>query len=127
MSEIKRYCGRAAAGSETAAMNPMVEWHEDGGDDQSTPMVFASDYDALAADLASVKAERDSEIARVHDERSEKYQLELRILDLLAERDRLREALKFYATKLGVSKTCDPNGVIADSGDRARAALKGVP
>ena len=77
---------------------------------------------ALAAELASVKAERDSEIARVHDERSEKYQLELRILDLLAERDRLREAVE-QAIAYVDSDSSDGAETIA----MWRAALKDSP
>lgn len=50
---VQRWCGRAAAGSETAAMNPMVEWHGDA--DEDTPYVLASDYDALERELAEAK------------------------------------------------------------------------
>ena len=46
---VKRWCGRAAAGTETAAMNPMVEAH--GDHDEDTAYVLASDYDALRAEL----------------------------------------------------------------------------
>ena len=53
---VRRYCGRAAAGTETAAMNPMVEWHEDGGDDQDAPYVLASDYDRLLAHVDALEA-----------------------------------------------------------------------
>ena len=49
MKPVKRWCGRAAAGTETAAMNPMVEWH--GDSDEDTPYVLASDYDTLRASL----------------------------------------------------------------------------
>jgi len=58
MSEqkVKRYCGRAAAGTESAAISPMVEWYADGGDDQQTPYVLASDFERIEADLAQATA-----------------------------------------------------------------------
>ena len=56
MSEVKRWCGRAAAGTESAAMYPMVEWYADGGDDQQTPYILASDYDVALARIAQLKA-----------------------------------------------------------------------
>lgn len=51
--KIKRWCGRGAAGTETAGMNPMVEWH--GDPDEDTPYVLASDYDALERKLRAAK------------------------------------------------------------------------
>jgi len=55
---VKRWCGRSAAGTESAAMNPMVEAH--GDHDEDTPYVLASDYDALKSELAAAKAELDA-------------------------------------------------------------------
>ena len=53
MADAKRWCGRAAAGSETAAMNPMVEWH--GDPDEDTSYVLASDYDALEREVVELR------------------------------------------------------------------------
>jgi hypothetical protein len=49
---VKRWCGSAAAGTETARMNQMREWYPDGGDDQGEPYVRALDYDHAIAHLA---------------------------------------------------------------------------
>ena len=43
------------AGTESAAMYPMVEWYADGGGDQQTPYVLASDYDVALARIAQLK------------------------------------------------------------------------
>lgn len=51
--DVKRWCGRSAAGTESAGMNPMVEWF--GDDDQDTPYVLASDYDILLAKVARLE------------------------------------------------------------------------
>ena len=54
MDDTKRYCSRFAAGTES--YSELTEWYEDGGDDQGTAYVLASDFDALRATVARLEA-----------------------------------------------------------------------
>ena len=53
--DVKRYCSRFAAGTES--YRELTEWYEDGGDDQGTAYVLASDFDALRATVARLEAD----------------------------------------------------------------------
>lgn len=97
----KRWCGRAAAGTESAAMNPMVEAY--GDPDEGTPYVLASDYEALEASWARCE-ERCARIPKLEAQIERMYRLQAQhtVAEgmLMQERDRhkaesaaLREAL----------------------------------
>lgn len=73
--------------------------------------VQANDYDMLAEQYASYREAASASIGADLNEQA---------IERIAQ---LEAALRFYATKLGASKTCDPNAVIIDGGKRARDAL----
>ena len=82
---------------------------------------------ALRAEVERLKAERDAAMMTGHDLAKEEYRDKLQAAE--AERDRLREALEWYANKFGWYVSADAKGnisvgiCVADGGKRARAAI----